>query len=93
MTSKKLVKNCLILMLIFTSNFVFASSPKEMTLVGEIVSFDKTHIRIKSGNREYIFSKEELDHPNYVVGQKIEIPFDENKINQAMVKKVKPAKK
>lgn len=48
MTSKKLVKICLILMLTLGSNFVFASSPKEMTWVG--------------------------------VGQKIEIPFDENKI-------------
>lgn len=93
MTSKKLVKTCFILIFIFGSNFVFASSSKEMALVGEIISFDKTHIRIKSGKQEYIFSKEEVDHPNYVVGQKIEVPFDINKIKQAMIKKVKPAKK
>jgi len=93
MKSKKIAKTCLILMIIWGSNYIFASSPKEMTLVGEIVSFDKTNVKIKSGKQEYIFSKAELDHPSYVVGQKIEIPFDENKIKQAMVKKVKPVKK
>lgn len=93
MTSNRLVKTCVILALTYFSNFVSASFSKEMTLVGEIVSFDKAQVRIKSGKQEYIFSKEELDHPNYVVGQKIEIPFDENKVKQAMVKKVKPVKK
>lgn len=89
MRSDKLLKTYFILSLICYTNLSFAAFAKDMTVVGEIVSFDQTHVKIKSGKQVYIFSKSELDHPNYIVGNKIEIPFDENRMKQAKIKTVK----
>lgn len=85
-------KVCFILALICSSNFSHASVSKQMFLVGEIISFDQTHVRVKSGNQEYIFSKADLDHPSYVIGNRIELSFNLNKLNQAKVKGIKSGK-
>ncbi len=77
---------CIILMFICSSISSYASVAKQMTLVGEIVSFDQNHVKVKSGKQEYTFSKEELDHPNYIVGNRIEIPYDVNKMKKAKIK-------
>lgn len=88
----KFAKICFILALTCGSNFARAFLSKQMTLVGEVTSFDQTHVRVKSGNQEYVFLKEELDHPSYSVGNRIEIPFDEKRMRQAKVKKMRSDK-
>lgn len=93
MTLGQLVRIYFTLNLICFLNMAHASVSKEMSLVGEVISFDHTHVRIRSGAQEYNFAKEDLDHPTYRVGNKIEIPFDANKMERARIKKNKPHKK
>jgi hypothetical protein len=92
MILNKITRTCFFLALVCNSSFSQASLSKQMTLIGEVIWFDQTHVKIKSGNQEFIFSKEDLDHPRYIIGSQIEIPFNANKMNKAKVNRIKSGK-
>src|SRR5688572_23510019 len=91
MTLTKCLKMCVLLSLISVTSQ--ASISKKMILVGEIHSFDETHVKVRSGNQEYNFLKTDLDHPKYTVGKRIEIPFDADKMNRAKLPRARSNKK
>lgn len=67
-----------------------AAISKNLYLVGEVLSFKQNQVRVKSGQQEFKFPRNEVDHPNYAVGTQIEIPYDKDKMNLARVKSTKP---
>lgn len=66
-----------------------ASVAAKLKLVGKIESFDAENVNMKSGNRIYKFSKAQLKHPTYSVGDPLEIEISRQELANLKSKSAK----
>ncbi len=72
----------LVVLILFIANQAEAIRSTDMLLVGQIVSFDKDIVSIKSGNRIYDLPKKDLNFPSFKVGTQIEVPTTEQALKK-----------